>query len=74
MILEPVRRLCVDRYGCEAEDVELAASLRELNLTRDDLSELAAILEEQYGVPVPDDVLDSVEILEDLIGYIEDRL
>ncbi len=74
MVLDSVVFFCADRYGCDPEEVTLAASVDELNLTRDDLAELSVLLEEQFGVAVPDDVIDEVEILEDLVGYIEDRL
>ena len=65
---------CADRYGCDIRDVTLAASVCELNLTRYELGEIAAILESIYGIAVPDKVLDEMEILEDLVGYMEDRM
>lgn len=74
MVLQQIQLLCADRYGCDIRDVTLAASLRELNLTRDELGEIAAVLESVYGIPVPDEVLDGVEIVEDLVGYVEDRM
>ena len=36
--------------------------------------EIASVLESIYGIAVPEEVLDEMEILEDLVGYVEDRM
>lgn len=74
MVLEQIKQLCTDRYGCDERDVTLAATVRELNLTRYELGEIASVLESIYGIAVPEEVLDEMEILEDLVGYVEDRM
>lgn len=73
-VLKQLQIFCLDHYGCEPEDVTLSATVRELNLTRDDLDDVAAMLYNQFGVPLSDAVLDEAETVEDLVGYIEDRL
>lgn len=52
----------------------LAATFDELNITDDEKADLAVTLEQLYGVEVPSEVLGECETLEDLVGYIEDRL
>ena len=69
-----VRRLCADRYGCEEEDVVLAASLDELNLTPDELDDMSVALADAYGGAIPDEALAAFATVEDIVGYIEDRL
>ena len=74
MVLQMVRRLCADRYGCEEEDVVLTASIDELNLTPDELDDMSVALSDAYGVTIPDDAMASFVTIEDIVGYVEDRL
>ena len=73
VVINDVRDLCCGRYGCEGP-VELADSFDELNITLDERSDMALTLEELYGVAIPDEELDGFVTLEDMVGYIEDRL
>ena len=54
--------------------MSLSDSFDGLNVTADERSDLALVLEELYGVEIPDDVLESFVTVEDMVGYIEDRL
>jgi len=51
-----VRRLCADRYGCEEEDVVLAASLDE-PWRCCCLDEMSVALADAYGVAIPGEAL-----------------
>ena len=73
VVFSDVEMLCRSRYGCDG-DVELASTFDELNILPHEREELALTLEEQYGVEIPDEALAGFETLEDLVGYIEDRL
>ena len=74
MVLEILRKLLIDRVGCEAEDVEMAASLDDLNVTEDERIELAMTLWEMFvSEPIPEE-FPAWELVEDLVGYIEDRM
>lgn len=73
VVFNDVRDLCNGRYGCEGP-IELADSFDELNITPDERSDMALTLEELYGVAIPDEELDGFVTLEDMVGYIEDRL
>ena len=74
MVLEILRKLLIERVGCEAEDVEMAADLDELNVTDDERVEVAMILWEMFvSEPMPDE-FPAWELVEDLVGYIEDRM
>lgn len=74
MVLNYLVTLLSDRYGCDSEDVIMAASLDDLNLTADDRGEIALFLGEVYGVEIPTEELCAFETIEDLVGYVEDRL
>lgn len=74
MVLRYLKGLLSDRFGCDEEDVTLAATLDELNLSADDIYEMAVCLQDLYGVEIPTDHLQSFETMEDMVGYVEDRL
>ena len=73
-VLDILMRLFCTKYGCEPEDVEMAATLDELNIAPHEREHMAMVLEEMYGIPIDYDVLDGFETVEDVVGFIEDRL
>ena len=74
MVLELVKFLLCDRFGCEEEDVALSASFDALNLHIDEVAELAAAVGERFGVEITDTELENFFTVEDLVGFVEDRL
>lgn len=73
-VLDVLMRLFCVQFGCEPEDVELAATLDELNIAPHEREQMALVLEEMYGVTIDDDTLDGFETVEDVVGYIEDSM
>ncbi len=73
-VLDVLVGLFSEKYGCEPEDVEMAASLDELNIAPHEREDMAMILEEMYGVDIDDDSLFGFETVEDIVGYVEDIL
>ena len=74
MVFETLFQLLCDHYACEQEDVTMASSLDDLNLTDDERTDIAVLLQEQYGVEIPAAKLAGFATVEDMVGYIEDRL
>lgn len=74
MVLEQLAGLLSERYGCDEEKIELSATLDDLNLVPHERSELALVLEELFSVEIPGEALDTFETVEDIVGYIEDRM
>lgn len=73
MVYNDLVNLCLDRYGCEGP-IDMGDTFDELNITAEERSDLALALEELYGVPIPTEALEECRSVEDLVGYIEDRL
>ena len=73
-VLDVLMRLFCTQFGCEPEDVELAATLDELNIAPHEREHMAMVLEEMYGVVIDDDVLDNFVTVEDVVGFIEDQM
>lgn len=73
-VLDVLMRLFCTQFGCEPEDVEMAATLDELNIAPHEREHMAMVLEELYGIAIDDDTLDGFETVEDVVGYIEDQM
>lgn len=74
MVLQQLTHLLTDRYGCDPEDVVMAASFDDLNITDDERCDLAALLWEMYVPAASPDELPPFDTVEDLVGFIEDRM
>lgn len=73
-VLDILTALFCEKYGCDPEDVEMAASLDELNIAPHEREDMAMVLGEMYGIDFEDDALFGFETVEDVVGYIEDIL
>lgn len=73
-VLDVLTHLFCRNYGCEPEDVEMGATLDELNIAPHERDDMAVFLGEMYGVEIDDDALYGFDTVEDVVGYIEDRL
>lgn len=73
-VLDVLTQLFCRNYGCEPEDVEMAATLDELNIAPHEREHMAVFLGEMYGVDIDDDALYGFETVEDVVGYVEDYL
>lgn len=73
-VLDVLTRLFCDKYGCDPEDVELAATLDDLNIAPHEREDMAMVLQEVYGVMIDDDTLDGFDTVEDVVAYIEDGM
>ncbi len=71
-VLDVLVTLFSEKYGCEAEDVEMAASLDDLNIAPHEREDMALLLEEMYGVSFDDETLDGFQTVEDIVAYVED--
>ena len=74
MVFDSLVRLLAEQYACDPEEVEMTSSLDTLNLTDMDRSDMALTMEELFGVPIPTEALEEFVTVEDVVGYIEDRL
>lgn len=72
-VLERVREYLCEHAGCDPEEVELAATLDDLNVADFEREALSLLLTEAYEVAIPDEELFAFETVEDLVGYVEDR-
>lgn len=73
-VLDVLTALFCGKYGCDPEDVEMAATLDALNIAPHEREDMAMVLEEMYGVVIDDTTLDAFVTVEDVVACIEDHL
>lgn len=73
-VLDVLTVLFCRNYGCDPDDVEMAATLDELNIAPHEREDMAVFLGEMYGVDIDDDTLNGFETVEDVVGFVEDYL
>ena len=73
-VLDVLTVLFCRNYGCEPEDVQMAATLDELNIAPHEREDMAVFLGDVYGVDIDDDTLFGFETVEDVVGFVEDYL
>lgn len=73
MVFEKVKDILVDQLDVEEEKVTLEASIiDDLGADSLDLVDLVMSLEEEFDVEIPDDQVENIKTVGDIIKYIED--
>lgn len=73
-ILEKLRELVVDQLGVEENEVTLeAAIIDDLGADSLDLVDLVMSVEEEFGVKIPDEDLEKIKTVGDIVDYIDEN-
>jgi acyl carrier protein len=74
MSLEKVKEIIVDELGCEPEEVTESTNIIE-DLDADSLSvmQLVMTLEEEYDIEVPEEDIEKLVTVADILAYIESK-
>ena len=73
-IFEKLKELVVDQLGVEEDEVTMEASMQDdLGADSLDLVDLVMSVEEEFGVKVADEDLESIKTVGDIVNYIEER-
>ena len=73
-VAERVKKIVVEHLGVEASAVTPEASfIDDLGADSLDLVDLSMSIEEEFNLEVPDDVLDHVRTVGDIVKFIEDN-
>lgn len=73
MVFEKVREIICDQFELEEDDVTLETVIRDdLDADSLDLIDLVMTLEDEFSVEVPDEALEEIKTVEDIVKYIEE--
>lgn len=74
MVFEKVRDVIVDTISCDADDVTMEASLTDdLGADSLDAVELNMAFEDAFDISIPDEDMENMKTVGDVVNYIEDH-
>lgn len=74
MIFEKVKEILIDQLDAEEEKVTMEASIvDDLGADSLDLVDLVMSLEEEFDVEIPDEQVENIKTVGDIVKYIEDN-
>lgn len=74
MVFEKVKDILVDQLDVEEEKVTMEASITDdLGADSLDLVDLVMSLEEEFDVEIPDDQVENIKTVGDIVKYVEDN-
>lgn len=75
MILEKIKGMVSIQFNVDDKNINLETSFRDdLNADSLDLVELIMALEDEFGLEIEDEDLDSIKTVGDAVEYIKDNL
>lgn len=74
MIFERVQKIICEQFGTQAEKVKMESSiLEDFEADSLDLVDLAMSLEDEFDIEVPDEELENIKTVADIIKLIEEN-
>ncbi|MBR6789599.1 MAG: acyl carrier protein [Oscillospiraceae bacterium] len=74
MIFDKVKDILVDQLDCEEDKVTMDASVTDdLGADSLDLVDLVMSLEDEFGIEINDDQVETIKTVGDIVRYIEDN-
>ncbi len=74
MIFDKVKSMLVDQLSVEEEKVTMEASITEdLGADSLDVVDLVMSLEEEFGLEIPDEDVEKIKTVGDIVKYIEEH-
>ncbi len=72
MIFNKVKELIVDQLGAEEDAVTMEASIQDdLGADSLDIVDLIQSIEDEYDLSIPDEAVESIKTVGDIVNYIE---
>lgn len=75
MVFDKVKAILVDQLDAEEDAIKMSSSIADdLGADSLDIADIVMSLEEEFDVEVPDDVLQNVKTVGDIVKYIEEKV
>lgn len=74
MVFEKVKEILIDQLDADEDAIKMEASIADdLGADSLDIADIVMSLEEEFDVEVPDEVLQNVKTVGDIVKYIEEK-
>ena len=74
MILEKLKEIIADHSGEEADTITAETKFADLGIDSLTTVEILMDIEDEFGVEVPDEILDKLVTVKDVVDYIEENM
>ena len=75
MIFEEIKDILAQQLDLDPDTIELTSNLAsDLGADSLDAIDIVMSIEDQYGIEVPDSVIESMKTVEDIVGFIESNI
>lgn len=74
MLFDDVKEILADQLEVSADDIEMHSELAELGADSLDAIDIVMTIEDQYGIEVPDEVIENMKTVEDIVSFIEQNV
>lgn len=75
MIFDEVKEILAEQLDIDPETIEMTSNLQtDLGADSLDAIDIVMSIEDQYGIEVPDSVIENMRSVEDIVSFIESNL
>lgn len=74
MVLEKIKSIIAEQFDVDEESLAAETTFEELGADSLDIVELAMGIEEEFDLEIPEEKIDNIVTIEDLVRYIEKKL
>lgn len=72
MIFDEIKEILAEHFDLSVDEIELTSSLTDdLGADSLDAIDIAMTIEDQYSIEVPDEVIEAMKTVEDIVNFIE---
>lgn len=75
MILDEIKEILVEQFDVDANSITLETNLEDdLGADSLDAIDIVMSIEDQYSIEVPDEVIQSIKTVEDIVSFVESNI
>lgn len=75
MVLDKMKDILVEQLECDPEDITMESLLvDDLGADSLDAIDIVMSVEDEFKVEVPDEIIEKIETVGDIVNYIEDHI
>ena len=73
MIFEKIAKILAEQFGVEADSISMDTSFEDLGADSLDVVDLVMTLEDEFDMEIPDEDIENVRTVGDIVKYLEEH-
>lgn len=74
MLFDEIKEILADQLEVDIDTIELKTTLADLGADSLDAIDMVMTIEDQYGIEVPDEAIQNMKTVEDVVTFIEQNI